>query len=388
MKVQTAERLNSIREYYFSGKLNHIRSMIAGGTDVINLGIGNPDMDPHESVIKELTSSSTLPGSHGYQSYRSIPELRAAFSKWYLSRFGVTLDPDSEILPLIGSKEGIMHISMTFLNRGDAVLLPDPGYPAYAAATKLCGARAIYYNLTPENAWMPDLEEIERMDLSGAKIMWINYPNMPTGARPDSELFSRLISFARAHNLLLVNDNPYGLIQNPEPVSLLSEGLCEHTIELNSLSKSHNMAGWRMGMVAASEENINAILKVKSNMDSGMFLPLQKAAVKALELPASWYNELNEVYSARRALVYRLLTGLGSDYSSSQAGMFVWSKIPSGWNSSYEYSDFLLDEAGIFITPGSIFGTNGRKYIRTSLCVPDDRLQESIERSSKINANR
>lgn len=385
MKVQTAERLNNISEYYFSGKLAQVRSMTARGIDVINLGVGNPDLSPHQSVINELALSSSQEGSHGYQSYRSVPELRTAFSKWYLARFGVNVNPETEILPLIGSKEGIMHISMAFLNRGDTVLIPDPGYPAYAAAAKLCGARVMYYNLTPGNAWLPDINEIEHLDLTGVKIMWINYPNMPTGVRADAGVFKSLVSFARAHNILLVNDNPYGLIQNPEPLSLLSQGVSEHTIELNSLSKSHNMAGWRMGVLVAAEDNINAILKVKSNMDSGMFLPLQKAAVKALELPDSWYSGLNAVYSSRRELVFSLLAELGSEFYRSQSGMFVWSKIPAGWDSSYEYSDFLLDKAGIFITPGSIFGSNGRKYIRTSLCVSEERLRESIDRSRNIS---
>lgn len=384
----TANRLNHVQEYYFSRKLSEIRLEVLSGRDIINLGIGSPDMAPDKSVINEATSIAAGPESNKYQPYRSIPELRQAISSWYSRMYGTILNADTDVLPLIGSKEGIMHISMAYLNPGDGVLLPDPGYPAYEAVSKLVGARTIFYNLKKEGSWLPDFEELNSLDLFGVKLMWVNYPNMPTGTRPLEDTFRRLVEFGRANNILIVNDNPYSLIQNPDPKSILScEGAKSCALELNSLSKSHNMAGWRIGMLAGSEENISNVLKVKSNMDSGIYLPIQKAAIKALELPDKWYADLNREYSQRKKIAYKMLDLLGSSYSKNQAGLFIWSCLPDNWNSSYEYSDFLLRETGVFVTPGSVFGTNGREYIRTSLCVPQNKLSEAMERVRLLAKN-
>jgi aspartate/methionine/tyrosine aminotransferase len=383
MKVQTAERLNHINEYYFSKKLSQIRSMPTNGREIINLGIGNPDMEPASEVIRSAVDSASLNSSHGYQPYRGIPELRESFSEWYRRIFHVTLSAEHEILPLMGSKEGVMHTSMAFLNRGDGVLVPNPGYPAYEAAAKMCGAKVNHYHLLQNNNWYPDFNAIEKINLDDVKIMWVNYPNMPTGKRATTSLFDSLIAFGHKHNILIINDNPYSLILNPNPLSILaSEGAKEIALKMNSLSKSHNMAGWRIGMVAGSKSHIDAILKVKSNMDSGMFLPIQHAAVKALGLGGEWYEKLNAAYMTRRAIVHQILKKLGSAYETDQSGLFVWSTVPDKWRDAEQFSDHLLKKFGLFITPGSAFGSNGDRFIRTSLCVSEDRLKESLERIS------
>lgn len=383
MKVQTANRLIGVEEYYFSKKMAQIREMNANGLDVINLGIGNPDMEPDKEVIKCVMETAALSTSHGYQPYRGIPELRNAFSEWYKRIFNAKLSPNNEILPLMGSKEGIMHISMAFLNEGDRVLIPNPGYPAYEAAANLCGAKVLYYHLENKNNWLPDIDAIEKQNLAGVKIMWVNYPNMPTGKRASDTLFEQMIAFGRKHNILIINDNPYALILNPKPTSILAvEGAKDIAMELNSLSKSHNMAGWRIGMVGGSAENIDAILKVKSNMDSGMFLPLQMAGVKALGLGKDWHEKLNNAYAERRKTVFELLNKLGSKYEAEQSGLFIWSSVPEKWGNSEEYSDFLLEKYKLFITPGIIFGSNGKMHIRTSLCVSEERLKECLRRVS------
>jgi LL-diaminopimelate aminotransferase len=381
MKVKPADRTSAIQEYYFAKKLAELAKMIANGVDVINLGIGNPDQMPSETVIEKLKETAEKSNAHGYQSYKGIPALRKGFSEWYTREFSVSLDPENEILPLIGSKEGIMHISMAYLNEGDKVLVPDPGYPAYASAAKLCGAKVVNYDLLEKHSYYPDFKAIENKDLSGVKIMWVNYPNMPTGAKATTELFNDLIKFGLKHNILIINDNPYSFILNENPLSILSvAGSKEIALELNSLSKSHNMAGWRMGMVAGSAEYIKYIHEVKSNMDSGMFLPLQMAAAEALKLTTDWYKKINEVYFRRRILVYLLLDKLGCSYNKEQKGLFVWARIPERWNGSEKFSDYILDEFRIFITPGTTFGLNGNNYVRVSLCITEERFKECIQR--------
>ncbi len=376
--IESAKRTKQVKEYYFSDKLSVINQMILSGIDVINMGIGSPDILPPAEVIEVLTSSSGSVLAHRYQPYRGIDELRSAISDWYNLYFGVKPDPASQVLPLIGSKEGIMHISMAYLNRGDGVLIPDTGYPAYAAAAGICGARCIYYDLNKENKWLPDLKEIETWNLKGIKLMWINYPNMPAGVRATYELFKDLVSFARKHNILIVNDNPYSFILNSVPLSILAaDNSFENVIELNSLSKSHNMAGWRMGMVIGNEEHINNIMKVKSNMDSGMFFPIQQAAIKAFRIGQEWYHKLNTIYSRRQEMVYDLLQLLGCSTTDNQSGMFLWSGIPDGFNDSYEFSDYCLNKYNLFITPGQVFGRNGGRYIRASLCVNESRIKEA-----------
>ena len=380
--MEVASRLNGIGEYYFSQKLRQIDELNKAGENVINLGIGSPDMPPHPEVIKTLQEEAAKPNVHGYQSYKGIPVFRKAIADWYHKWYGVSLNPDSEILPLIGSKEGIMHISMTFLNEGDKVLIPNPGYPTYQSATRLAGGICIDYDLKESNNWEPDLEELERMDLSHVKLMWVNYPHMPTGQNGNMELFEKLVLFASKHNILLCHDNPYSFILNKEtPISLLRIANSKDVvIELNSLSKSHNMAGWRIGMIAASEDNIGKILRFKSNMDSGMFMPVQMAASKALTLDESWHVQLNKVYSARREKVYELLDALNCRYDKQQVGLFIWAKIPTEFKDGYELSDEVLSKARVFITPGGIFGTNGNEYIRVSLCTTQEKITEALQR--------
>lgn len=369
MTIKTANRINRIQEYFFSKKLKEIAAMRANGKDVINLGIGSPDLAPADEVISVLNKESKKAQNHCYQSYIGATELRNAFSKWYKSHFEVTLDPDSEILPLIGSKEGIMHISMTYLEEGDHVLIPNPGYPAYKAAASLSGATAIEYQLSADKNWMPDLEALSLLDLSKVKIMWLNYPHMPTGAQASRNDFEKLVAFAVKHQILLVNDNPYSFILNDNPLSLLSvDGAHEVALELNSLSKSHNMAGWRIGMIAGGDQYLSEILKFKSNMDSGMFLPVQLAAVKALNLSQDWYDNLNQIYRERQLKVFQIMDLLGCNYDRQQGGMFVWAKVPESAKSGFDLSTELLSEAHVFVTPGGIFGSNGNDYIRISLC--------------------
>ncbi|MBS1497006.1 MAG: aminotransferase class I/II-fold pyridoxal phosphate-dependent enzyme [Bacteroidetes bacterium] len=383
--MHTAKRLETINEYYFSQKLREIDEMNKAGKAVINLGIGSPDLPPHPDVIKVLNEESIKPNVHAYQNYKGSPVLREAMSAWYKRWYHVTLDANTEILPLIGSKEGIMHICMTYLNENDEALIPNPGYPTYRSAVTLAGGTPVDYILTEANNWMPDFAELEKMDLTKVKLMFINYPQMPTGQLPARHTFEQVVNFAKKHNILLVHDNPYSFILNSEPLSILSTpGAMEVALELNSLSKSHNMAGWRIGMLCASKEKINEVLKFKSNMDSGMFLPLQLAAAKALSLNEDWYQQVNEIYKARRQKVFELLDLLQCSYSNSQAGMFVWANIPSDYKDGYALSDEVLHQANVFITPGGIFGTQGNKYVRVSLCCTEQRIDEAIKRI-KVN---
>lgn len=383
--IKPASRLGDVKEYYFSKKLREIAQMRAEGKNVLNLGIGSPDLAPAEEVIEEFINHIHDEDNHGYQSYSGIPELRQAFASWYDQWFGVDLDPNGEILPLIGSKEGIMHIAMTFLEKGDEVLVPNPGYPSYSAVSKLTGATIREYKLEAENGWLPDLDSLSQQDLSKVKIMWISYPNMPTGAKADTAFFQRLINLARKNAFLIVNDNPYSFILNDEQKSILSiPGAKDVCLELNSLSKSHNMAGWRIGMLAGKSYFIQNILRFKSNMDSGMFKPSQLAAAKALASPASWYKKLNETYGERRKVVYELMDLLECEYDTNQCGMFVWAKVPAKYQTSYELSDEILEKTHVFLTPGGIFGSQGEKYIRLSLCSKKEDFKEAIDRIKSI----
>lgn len=385
MKVKPADRTSNVQEYYFSLKLAQIDKMRREGADVINLGIGSPDQMPSENTISALVSEANKPTSHGYQSYKGIPALRIAFSKWYKKYFNVDLSPDDEILPLMGSKEGIMHISMAFVNPGDEVLVPDPGYPTYSSVTDLVGGITRKYDLDENGGWLPDLKSLEKNDLSRVKLMWINYPHMPTGTKGSVVLFEKLVAFAHKHSILLCNDNPYSFILNKEYRSLLAvDGAKGIALELNSLSKSHNMAGWRIGMVAGHREYIKEVLKVKSNMDSGMFLPLQTAAVEALNNPESWYDSVNEVYMRRRLIVQDIMEILNCRYEKSQAGLFVWGRIPEKITDCELYIENILNTSNVFITPGFIFGENGKRYIRISLCASEKRLLEAKERLLKL----
>jgi aspartate/methionine/tyrosine aminotransferase len=387
--IKAAARTGLVNEYYFSAKLAEIARMRDQGIDVINLGIGSPDMPPAENVTDELTVSASNSNNHGYQSYRGIPRLRKAFAEWYARYFRVDLDPETEILPLIGSKEGIMHISMAFLDPGDEVLVPDPGYPAYGAAASLAGGVVRFYDLKEETGWFPDIRSIEAAGVEKVKMMWINYPHMPTGTKATPALFSDLVNFARSNGILLCNDNPYSFILNKEHLSILSiPGAAETALELNSLSKSHNMAGWRIGMAAGNRFLINDILKVKSNMDSGMFLPLQAAASVALSASDSWYEGLNEMYLRRRNKAAEIMNSLSCTFNEAQAGLFLWGRIPAKYTDATALTEELLHERHIFITPGSIFGKNGARYIRISLCAREEILDATLDRiNSPANSN-
>jgi LL-diaminopimelate aminotransferase len=379
--ISPAKRTEQVQEYYFSQKLQQIDELRRNGTHVINLGIGSPDMPPAPGVIEALSKASTQAGNHGYQSYIGIPALRTAFAKWYENHFDVMLNPANEILPLMGSKEGIMHISMAFVNKGDEVLIPNPGYPAYESVTRLIGGKVRYYDLLEENTWLPDLDQLELEGLENVKLMWLNYPHMPSGTKGSAELFTKLVAFARRNRILLCNDNPYSFILNTDTQSILAvEGSKDVALELNSLSKSHNMAGWRIGMVAGNSEYIKAILRVKSNMDSGMFQPLQVAAVEALSAPQLWYTELNALYLKRRKIAEQIMQLLGCLYDKKQSGLFLWGKIPSEYETGEELTEQLLQDTHVFITPGFIFGSNGRRFIRISLCSKEEVLLESLER--------
>ncbi|HVB04109.1 MAG TPA: aminotransferase class I/II-fold pyridoxal phosphate-dependent enzyme [Chitinophagaceae bacterium] len=383
--TEVAGRLKHTEEYYFSRKLREIDELNKGGKKVINLGIGNPDMPPHPLVISELAKTAALPSSHGYQGYRGIPALRAAFAGFYHKYYGVDLEPDTEILPLMGSKEGILHVNMTFLDQGDEVLIPNPGYPTYRAAAQLTGATCREYVLDPALHWLPDLEKLESTDLSRVKLMWINYPHMPTGASAGIPVFTRLVDFARRHQILLCHDNPYSFILQDRPLSLLAvPGALEVALELNSLSKSHNMAGWRVGMLAGSAPLVQDVLRFKSNMDSGMFLPVQLAATVALGLGMDWFDELNLTYRQRRTLVFELLDFTGCRYDPAQSGLFVWARIPGDYADGFAFSDHLLYGAGVFVTPGGIFGSQGNSYIRVSLCRESAILEESMQRLAAL----
>lgn len=379
--ITAAKRMGEVKEYYFSQKLREIAEMRAAGQAVLNLGIGSPDLPPSEEVVNELQEESERSTSHGYQGYTGIPELRNAFSQWYKQWFDVDLNPNGEVLPLIGSKEGIMHISMTYLEPGDEVLVPNPGYPAYRAVANLTGATIRNYDLQEELAWTPDLKALAQTDLSKVKIMWVNYPNMPTGAQAQLSFYEELIAFAKAHEILICNDNPYGFILNDEQISIFNvAGAKEVALELNSLSKSHNMAGWRIGMLAGAAPYLSTILRFKSNMDSGMFRPLQLAAVKALQQPTTWYQSVNAIYRSRREKVYELLDLLNCEYDKNQVGMFVWAKIPNQYESGFALSDAVLYQAHVFITPGGIFGSQGDGYIRVSLCSETAIFEEAIRK--------
>ena len=381
MEIPVAKRLEGTQEYYFSKKLREVEALNQSEPKIINLGIGSPDLMPPTTAIDKLSSAVNEEANHGYQSYKGIPALRKSFAEFYSKNYGVHLDPDKEILPLIGSKEGIVHISMTYINEGDSVLIPNPGYPAYAAATKLAGGEAIQYDLKEENNWIPDLKEIGRRDLSKVKIMWINFPNMPTGTNAPDVFFEELIQFGKDHNILICNDNPYSFILNEKPKSLLAiPGAKEVALELNSLSKSHNMAGWRMGMVAAEEHHIQNIMRFKSNMDSGMFLPIQLAAVEALKSDDTWFKAMNETYKKRRDLVWKILDQLDCVYKKDQTGLFVWAKAPDHIENVESFVDDILYNARVFVAPGFIFGSNGERFIRISLCNKSEVLEEALAR--------
>ncbi len=382
--IHTANRIKSVNEYYFSTKLAEIRKMNANGLSIINLGIGNPDLAPSEKTISSLLQAANEPSNHGYQSYTGIPELRNAFADWYKRFYQVKLNPENEILPLLGSKEGIMHISLAFLNPGDEVLIPDPGYPAYKAVSALCEAKAIEYDLKESDNWCADFNQLEKMDLTKVKLMWVNYPNMPTGKHATSKFFEQLVAFGKKHRILIVNDNPYGLISSNKPLSILSViGAKDIAIELNSLSKSHNMAGWRVGMIGANSHFIQAILKVKSNMDSGMFKPIQLAAAEALNNNNDWYKTQHKVYAERKKIGEEIVKALKCDCDQESSGMFIWAKIPKNAKSSQEFSEIILQNKKVFITPGFIFGKNGERFIRLSLANNEAILTEALNRILK-----
>ncbi len=379
--MRPANRLNSVQEYYFSRKLREVRGRISNGYDIINMGIGSPDLPPPPATLAALTESLSHSTAHKYQSYQGTPVLRQTIAAYYQDAFGVALNPENEVLPLMGSKEGIMHISMAFLNEGDGVLIPNPGYPTYASVTELVGARAVPYTLSAGTDWLPNLAELAAQDLSGVKLMWVNYPHMPTGAKADAAFLSELVAFAKTHDLLIINDNPYANILNDAPMSLLQvPGAKEVALELQSLSKAYNMAGWRVGMVCGSAAHIQDILKVKSNMDSGMFFGLQQGAIAALTQGTNWFSELNAIYRRRRELIWELAAALGTTFERGTAGMFVWAKLPEDALRSEAYIDALLEKHHIFIAPGTIFGTAGEGYVRFSLCVSEARIREALKR--------
>ncbi len=378
--ISKANRLNSVKEYYFSTKLREVRALAQQGKPIINLGIGSPDLSPPDEVIRAMKDADV----HSYQSYQGIPELRQAVSEFYQSHYGVELNPEGQVLPLMGSKEGILHISMAFLNAGDKVLLPDPGYPTYASVTHLVEAIPVSYALREENNWWPDFEELERMDLEGVKLMWVNYPHMPTGSNGSRELFQKLIDFGVKHNILIINDNPYSFILNEYPMSILSvPGAKEVAMELNSLSKTFNMAGWRVGMLVGKEEFLTAVLQVKSNMDSGMFYGIQLGAAKAMRLPKSWFENTNAIYEDRRKIVWGICEMLGLKFDRNSSGLFVWARIPSD-RESEEFCDEILYDHDVFVTPGTVFGRQGAGYVRFSLCVPDEEILEVQNRLRKM----
>jgi LL-diaminopimelate aminotransferase len=378
--MKPANRLQHIKEYYFATKLREVRAMVAAGKPVINMGIGSPDGAPPQAAFKELQRTLFEPNAHQYQSYKGLPQLREAMAQYYATYFNVNLQPDSEIQPLMGSKEGITHISLAFLNPGDQVLVPNPGYPTYTSVSKLVGADPIFYTLEEANNYLPDFEALEKTDLTKVKLMWLNYPHMPTGALATKTVFKKLIAFAKTHDILVVNDNPYSHILNNEPLSILSvQGAKEVALELNSLSKSFNMAGWRVGMLSGSSEYINHVMKVKTQMDSGMFLPLQMGVVQALRTNHSWFTSLNNVYAERKQLLLKLVDLLNCEVIASKAGMFVWAKLPKG-ETSEAFIDHLLQKHHIFVAPGTIFGSQGEGFIRFSLCVTKEHIKESINR--------
>lgn len=386
MIIEPSHKLQHINEYYFSQKLKQIAQLRAEGKNILNLGIGNPDQAPSEQTISALQISSSNTKNHGYQSYIGIPALREAMRNWYKTTYEVDLNPATEILPLLGSKEGISHISHAFLNPGDKVLVPNPGYPTYSSATYLAGAIPVAYDLDETNNWAPDFSKISETVLREAKLLWINYPNMPTGAKGSDEIFKTLIEIANDFKILIVNDNPYSLVLNEgKPVSIFqTAGAKDVCLELNSLSKSHNLAGARIGLVVGAKEYIDTILKVKSNVDSGMYLPLQEAAIAALGNSDEWHELRNDEYKKRRAFAYDIMNALECTYDKNQIGMFLWAKIPSNYNHVEDLTEKILHEANVFITPGFIFGSNGERYIRISLCSPEADLKEALNRIKNL----
>lgn len=385
LNITPANRVNNIKEYYFSKKLKEVAELNAQGRDIISLGIGGPDRQPSAEVIETLITQAQVATNHSYQPYVGIPQLREGFARWYSKWYGVTLNPKTEIQPLIGSKEGILHISLAFLNPGDGVLVPNPGYPTYTSVSKLAEAEIYPYDLTEEGGWMPDFEQLETLPLDKIKLMWVNYPHMPTGTPATKELFEKLVAFGRKHNIVIVNDNPYSFILNDNPMSLLGvDGAKDIAIEMNSLSKSHNMAGWRIGMVASNPTFINWILKVKSNIDSGQFKPMMLAAAKALEAGKEWYDEVNRVYADRRKLAEKIMKSMRCTFDANQRGLFLWGRIPDDVESAEALTDRVLYEGNVFITPGFIFGSNGDRYVRISLCATAANMQRALQRVEKL----
>lgn len=386
-EITPADRLQSVSEYYFSRKLKEVARLNAEGRDIISLGIGGPDLPPAEEVIETLVEEARRPTSHSYQMTVGLPELRQAWARWYKRHYGVELDPACEIQPLIGSKEGIIQISLAFLNPGDGVLVPNPGYPTYTSASRLVGAQIYNYDLTEAGGWQPDFEALERLPLDRIKLMWVNYPHMPTGAQADPQVLRRLVDFGKAHGIVIVNDNPYSFILNDKPLSILAvDGAKDIAIEMNSLSKSHNMAGWRMAMLASNSRFIQWILKVKSNIDSGQFRPMMLAAVKALDAPDCWYSALNANYAGRRRVAEEIMRELGCTFDPRQRGLFLWGRIPDAEDSAETLADRILYDARVFITPGFIFGSNGQRYIRISLCASEDLLRRALDRIIDYNS--
>jgi aspartate/methionine/tyrosine aminotransferase len=385
--INPADRIANVSEYYFSRKLKEVATMNQQGLDIINLGIGSPDLPPPHTVIDTLCDDAQRDDAHGYQPYTGIPELRHAFAEWYSRWYGVPLDPNTEILPLIGSKEGIMHISLAFLNAGDEVLVPNPGYPTYTSASLLAGAKVIPYSLKEENGWQPDFQALEATNLERVKLMWTNYPNMPTGAPATETLFTQLVAFGKRHSIIICHDNPYSFILNSQPRSILEvDGAKDVCIEMNSLSKSHNMPGWRIAMLATNPQFAEWVLKVKSNVDSGQYRPMMLAASRALAATPLWYTTINDIYRYRRAIAEDIMTNLGCRFDPSQTGLFLWGRIPDQYSSCEELTDRALRDARVFITPGHIFGTNGSRYIRISLCCKEERLKEARERLTRTLA--
>ena len=379
----TADRLASVKEYYFSAKLREVAGLIQAGRPIINMGIGSPDLPPHPSVVEALASGLSHPKAHMYQSYQGLPELRVAMTDFYQKFYSVSLDPTGEVLPLMGSKEGIMHVSMAFLNKGDQVLIPNPGYPTYSSVTQLMEAEPIYYNLSAAHDWQPDFDALEALDTARVKLMWLNYPHMPTGAQAASDTFHRLIAWAKKRNILLINDNPYSFILTKSPQSILSiPGAKDVALELNSLSKAFNMAGWRVGMLSGKKETLKEVLKVKSNMDSGMFYGIQQGAMAALQVSSDWFDSLNEIYRKRRQRIEALATALNTEFEPQSVGMFLWAKLPKGAPNAETMIDHILQEHNLFLAPGSIFGSQGQGYIRFSLCVPEEKINEALARVS------
>lgn len=379
--IEPARRVATIKEYYFSKKLREVAQLNAQGRDIISLGIGGPDRPPHPDVVETLCTEASKPDAHGYQPYVGLPALRRAYAQWYERFYGVTLDPDREIQPLIGSKEGILHTTLTFVNPGDGVLVPNPGYPTYTSVSRLAEAEIFTYDLREQTGWQPDFDALEQLPLERIKLMWVNYPHMPTGRCASLELFERLVDFGKRHGIVIVNDNPYSFILNEKPLSIFNvEGAKDIAIEMNSLSKSHNMPGWRMGMVAAKPQFIEWILKVKSNIDSGQFKPMMMAAARALQCDAEWYSTINAVYAERRRIAEQIMNCLGCHFDPAQRGLFLWGRIPDNYSGSEELADRLLYDARVFVTPGFIFGSNGNRYIRISLCATKEKMQEALSR--------